>query len=893
MFDYWFITNKNTKPSFFGYEFYYVLMFRIFLLFITILLFSSKFSFSQSGLYSIMVNWSPNERKLATLNPNSTSGLITQISPGSIFDWYLSSASTTIDENNGIYYTQVQDPTQPNFWLLVGIDLVTGAIVSNVTLPNSHEMHQMVFNCKDSSIYAIMVQWSPNERHLVKINPTNGQVTVISPYSIFEWYNGAAETTIDPENNIYYVETSDDPQSNIWLLKGIDLTTGLEVSSVQLPNSHEWHQIKYNCMDSTLYTIMVNWSPNERHLAKINPNTGVVSVISPTSIFEWYVTAAGTTIDPQNNIFYAQVTDDPQSGFWQLYGIDLTTGTVISNNQMPTSHEFHQMVFNPLCDVPLDFTYNNTCIGNTTEFYSTGCAGTYQWDFGDPASTNNFSDLQNPIHVYSDTGYYDVKLVWSSCCERDSITQTIYVDTMNQVAMLPNDANICEGDTVLLDASYLSGTYYWQDSSSTSTFQVTDPGVYWISEDVCNTIDSITFTNHSFQNFGLGNDTSMCTGSILLDPGDQGGNYLWQDGSTNQQFVATSPGQYSVDVVDSVGCTRSDTVEIIVGSISVDLGNDTFICSGSAVLLDATTTGSTYLWQNGSTSAILTADTSGQYTVLVQKGFCETSDTLQLTVDTPIANFTLADTVGCPPVLTHFFDQSVSNEGTIVDWTWNFGDNFSSTLQNPTHIYGASGMYQVELTVSTNNGCSNQFERTVEMEIYDQPEAAFFVQSNPGTSGDQLLFSDQSTLASSWEWFFDNSTFSNEQNPLHVFTDAGEYTVLLIASNDYCSDTSSQVIVIKDVTNYYVPNAFTPDGDEKNQVFRPVFTPGYEPLNYKLTIVNRRGAVIFESLDVMTGWDGTHKGKLSQDGTYIWMLEFTEQESGQHRTNTGHVNLLR
>ena len=510
-------------------------------LFLTICFLISFFSWGQSGLYAIKVNWSPNERHLVKLNPPN--GQIIQPSSTSIFEWYVTPAGTTIDPNNNIYYAQGVDDPQSNQRQLYGIDLATGNVVSSALLPNSHEFHQMVFNCKDSSLYAIRVNWSPNERHLVRINPTTGGITMLSSTSIFEWYISSAETTIDPNNGIYYAQVTDSPQSNQRWLYGIDVNTGNVVSSALLPNSHEFHQIQFNCQDSSLYAIRVNWSPNERHLVKIEPTTGQITMISPTSIFEWYISSARTAIDPNNGIYYAQVTDSPQSNQWWLYGIDLNTGTVATSALLPNSHEMHQMVFNSKCTAPLDFLYQNTCIGNTTNFTSTACSGSIEWDFGDPASGNsNFSDVMNPTHIFSDTGYFDVKLKVSSCCSTDSIIKTIYVDSSSQVATLPNDSYICLNDTIILDASYLNGTYYWQDSSSTPFFEVTSPGVYSLSEVTCNTSDTIVLTYDSFQNFDLGPDTSLCVGSIVLDAGNFGGSYLWQDGGSNQQYIASAPG---------------------------------------------------------------------------------------------------------------------------------------------------------------------------------------------------------------------------------------------------------------------------------------------------------------------------------------------------------------
>ena len=859
-------------------------------LILAIYFFTGFFSFGQNGLYATKVNWTPNGRFLTVIDPPT--GVGTQISTSSIFDWYVDAAGTAIDPYNNIYYVQVTNDMQTDFWLY-GIDLGTGTVVSSALLPDPDVIHQMEFNCKDSSLYAIKVVWLPgvNERYLVKINPTTGVTTTISPSSIFDWYVTNGGTTIDPNTNTYYVQVTDNNQSNFWLY-GIDLTSGTVTSSALLPDPDVIHQMEFNCKDSSLYAIKVNFSPNQRFLVKIDPSTGVATTLSSSSIFDWYINQGGTTIDPHNNIYYVRVGDNNLLN-QSLCGIDLSTGNVVSNAPLPNPDVIHQMIFNQKCEIDLDFNYQYSCLGNTTEFYSASCSGSFEWDFDDPSSgTNNYSSSANPTHVFSDTGYYDVKLKLASCCNSDSIVKTVYVSSNNQIAMLPGDISICIGDTILLDVSVLNGPYYWQDSSSTPTFQVTDPGVYWISENVCNTVDTIVVTYDSFQNFDLGLDTTLCIGNIILDAGSSGASYLWQDGSSNQQFIAATPGLYSVYITDTLGCTASDTIEIFPGLISVDIGNDTIICAGSTLILEASISGGNYVWQDGTTNSTFSVDSTGIYNVQVESGFCSTTDTINILVDTPIADFTISDTIGCPPLESSFQDQSYSNLG-ILDWSWDFGDNSNSILQHPTHSYSTSGIFTVKLTVTSPNGCIHQHAKTIEIVIYDDPIAAFIAQPNPANVWEQILFTDESTSAISWSWSFNDSTFSTDQNPIHTYLNAGDYSVQLIANSAFCSDTIIQVITIDEELVYYIPNTFTPNGDELNNIFRPIFTSGYDPSNFKLLIINRRREVIFQSNDVSVGWDGTHKGRLVQDGTYIWVVEFKESFSEQIRIDKGHVNLLR
>ena len=93
----------------------------------------------------------------------------------------------------------------------------------------------------------------------------------------------------------------------------------------------------------------------------------------------------------------------------------------------------------------------------------------------------------------------------------------------------------------------------------------------------------------------------------------------------------------------------------------------------------------------------------------------------------------------------------------------------------------------------------------------------------------------------------------------------------------------------------YVPNSFTPNSDEHNPVFRPIFADGSQPLNFTIYIYNRWGDEVFMSKDVHDGWDGTSKtnGDNAMDGTYTWNIFFTNPTTNENTISIGHVNLIR
>jgi gliding motility-associated-like protein len=92
---------------------------------------------------------------------------------------------------------------------------------------------------------------------------------------------------------------------------------------------------------------------------------------------------------------------------------------------------------------------------------------------------------------------------------------------------------------------------------------------------------------------------------------------------------------------------------------------------------------------------------------------------------------------------------------------------------------------------------------------------------------------------------------------------------------------------------FYIPNAFTPDGDERNNVFKPIITSGVDIFNYTFVIYNRWGQIIWESFNVNAGWDGTYDNKLCQDGLYSWKLRFKTPETDEIKEFYGSFTVIR
>jgi hypothetical protein len=137
----------------------------------------------------------------------------------------------------------------------------------------------------------------------------------------------------------------------------------------------------------------------------------------------------------------------------------------------------------------------------------------------------------------------------------------------------------------------------------------------------------------------------------------------------------------------------------------VNLGPDTLICDGTSVMLDAEIPGAAYYWSDWSTSPQIFVFFGGEYTVTVTKDGCEVKDTIYVGLKPSLyADFNHAPVSDSTPGKITFTDMSTSCDGTVTEWTWNFGDGQTSSEQSPTHNYTEPGDYDVMLTIKDNFG---------------------------------------------------------------------------------------------------------------------------------------------------------------------------------------------
>ena len=262
----------------------------------------------------------------------------------------------------------------------------------------------------------------------------------------------------------------------------------------------------------------------------------------------------------------------------------------------------------------------------------------------------------------------------------------------------------------------VSQSRYWSSGDTGATFNPLSTGTYSvIASNIfgCTDADTVNVTFYNTPDADLGNDTSVCT-STVLDAFNPGNSYLWTGGLTTQRITVNSSGNYFVQISNSNGCVDRDTVFILVNTPTViDLGSDITQCGG-AVTLDAGVSGVSYLWNDGSIGRTLTTSASGRITlVITDRNSCISGDTVDVEIN-PIPAPNLGPDKDLCGSRTLVLDAGNTGSGDIYNW---------STGSTSQFIYPSStGLYGVRVTTPAGCSGSDSVQITISTDV---PNAAF------------------------------------------------------------------------------------------------------------------------------------------------------------------------
>jgi gliding motility-associated-like protein len=363
----------------------------------------------------------------------------------------------------------------------------------------------------------------------------------------------------------------------------------------------------------------------------------------------------------------------------------------------------------------------------------------------------------------------------------------------------------------------------------------------------------------------------------------------------------------------SLGCSATAVSTVTVNPLpTATVSGGGSVCFGNptpSVVITFTGTGPwNFTYTDGTTFTALVTPTSpytivnppaGTYTVTnVSDANCTGtfSGSAPVVINPlPVPTFT-GPTNGCVPYCETFVNTSTIASGSITGYNWNFGNGILSTSnqQNPTYCYNNIGTYSVTLTDTSNFGCIATVTSTNFITVYPVPVAAFSCPQVHSIIFPNIQFTNYSTGATGYTWDFGDifnptTNTSTQQNPTHLYSELGSYCVLLTVTNGHCIDTTEICLLIEPEFTFYIPNAFTPDGDGTNDEF---FGKGEGILEYEMKIYDRWGENIFTGNALDQHWDGTYAGNLVQQDVYVYVVTLKDIHHQDHKY-IGSVTVVR
>ena len=281
---------------------------------------------------------------------------------------------------------------------------------------------------------------------------------------------------------------------------------------------------------------------------------------------------------------------------------------------------------------------------------------------------------------------------------------------------------------------------------------------------------------------------------------------------------------------------------------------------------------------------------------------CPDTKTINVTVnETP--SITLVRSSGsssCAPVVLSLEMKTTSLQTLSGAGYWNIGDGSSAVNGlKISHTFTAAGVYTPAANFVTDKGCTTQAILSPPVTVFETPKANFIYEPDVITTANPEVYLNNLSSGlhtNLYQWSVTGYSKLYEVNPMLTLPQVGVYRVTLSATSiNGCKDEMSRIIEVKNDFNVFIPNTFTPNGDDINDYFKPVFSPyGLDVNSYEFEIFDRWGAKMFSTNDPNKGWDGTQYNEgvasLKQE-TYVYKLHYKDL-NGKNYFKTGNVQLL-
>jgi gliding motility-associated-like protein len=528
-----------------------------------------------------------------------------------------------------------------------------------------------------------------------------------------------------------------------------------------------------------------------------------------------------------------------------LGSLGIRTATLEGSNGVCSSFSTFSVTVIPNPTVSINSYSPVICVGQNTTYIGSG-ASSYSWS---SLSQNYSANSNSGLAVVSPTTSAVFSVIGASLgCLSPVVSSSITVNPLPTLTLSAASKSICLGDITILTASGSGDTYLWSPfvgiNNNTTSTVVASPlsSQYYTvvaTTNNCTTAANIDLTVLPVpQPSIIALKDKVCINDQIQLEGAGGVEYQWR-GPMNINFQGlvlnlnvfgkSFEGQYTLTATDFNGCKNSTTTTVEV------------LDQPTGALID--------------------------FNESVCAPYCNT--------------FTFKST------------GSLNGKNENVQSTWSINNNQFSGNQF-FYCFYLPGTYAIKGTITDQTtSCRNNLE--YQLKVNQKPEADFIYSPlNPVENLDEVIFTNTSKGEglTTFSWYFNNNKgfTTNTKNANFQYDQPGTYLVVMLAANQFnCIDTVIKTITVEPDFSMYVPNAFTPNSDNRNEVFKPVIRSAKM---FDLKIYNRWGELIFKSNDIQTGWDGSHDGKACKEDLYTWRIQISSIK-GEKVIKIGTVMLLR
>ncbi len=579
---------------------------------------------------------------------------------------------------------------------------------------------------------------------------------------------------------------------------------------------------EFGCMDTISHPITIADSPE----AYFEPDTTAGCVYNG---FNFNNLSFGDSLSYfwEFGDFQTSTEEDPGIIYFEQGLHDTTYVITLTVSNICGSHTYQDVILiHPMPNADFGIAPLTECSPLLVDFAnaSTGAASEFFWDFG---NGNTSTQQIPPTQTYftdSTFSIYTVTLITTNLCGADTSTAEVLVESANVVAAA--EASILEGCVPLevdfTNFSSANATIDWDfgdgntSSSSDPTHIFTEPGDYTViqyaNSDCGYDTTAIDITVYPAPAVGFDHPENICSGedvSFVNTSINTTGNF-WDfgDGNTstlnNPVHTYTTPGTYTitltgVSAANQCNATHSSTITVLELPSASFEPSTTYGCAPLNVqFVNHSTNALFYQWDfgDGNTSIeeepehVFEAEGTYQVTLLATdaNGCFEDFTIFNIIVrPKPEAAFDFEKAQACGLPATIYF-ENLSQGG--IDYEWSFGEGTTSPFTNPTHTYTEAGTYEVMLITNNQFSCSDT--TTMNIDVFEYPTASVEIESMSGCEPLEVHFNNTSAFSNNYVWDFGDGTTSTESDPVHTYTESGDYEVTLIASiNQACSDTIS------------------------------------------------------------------------------------------------------